>query len=140
MHDRFVLKPILASKWPLFVTASVRKTAVGKWRADHARLELNQNADQQAVRRSREPHAAQDSPRDDKRVPRKSSIRHPTIRLPFTFSGLLGLSTHIYQTVHDGALAFLVVVSSSVKSEEESQKKLENFTISATTVFTRRRS
>jgi hypothetical protein len=42
--------------------------------------------------------------------------------------------------VHDGALAFLVVVSSSVKSEEESQKKLENFTISATTVFTRRRS
>ena len=31
------------------------------------------------------------------------------------------------QTVHDGALAFLVVVSSSNKSELESQKKLEGF-------------
>jgi hypothetical protein len=36
---------------------------------------------------------------------------YPTIRLPFAFSGLIGLSTRIYQTVHDGALAFLVVVS-----------------------------
>jgi len=32
--------------------------------------------------------------------------------------------------VHDGALAFLVVVSSSNKSEEESQKKSENAKLS----------
>jgi hypothetical protein len=37
----------------------------------------------------------------------------PIIRLPFTFSALIGLSTHIYQTVHQGALAFLVVISSA---------------------------
>jgi hypothetical protein len=36
---------------------------------------------------------------------------YPAMRLPFTFLGLTGLSTRIYQTVHDGALAFLVVVS-----------------------------
>jgi hypothetical protein len=38
---------------------------------------------------------------------------YPTIRLPFAFSRLIGLSTRIYQTIHDGALAFLVVVSPS---------------------------
>jgi hypothetical protein len=41
---------------------------------------------------------------------------YPTIRVPFAFSSLIGLSTRIYQTVHDGALAFLVVVSSTSKS------------------------
>jgi len=51
---------------------------------------------------------------------------YPTIRLPYTFSKLVGLSTRIYQTVHDGALAFLVVLSSSHKREEESPKKSEN--------------
>jgi hypothetical protein len=42
----------------------------------------------------------------------KKGYAYPTIRLPFAFSRLIGLSTRIYQTVHDGALAFLVVVSS----------------------------
>jgi len=41
----------------------------------------------------------------------KAAYRYPTIRLPYTLSKLAGLPTHIYQTVHDGALAFLVVVS-----------------------------
>jgi hypothetical protein len=61
----------------------------------------------------------------------KSGYRYPTIRLPHTFSTLAGLPTRIYQTVHDGALAFLVVISSSNKNEEESQKKSENFATSS---------
>jgi hypothetical protein len=49
----------------------------------------------------------------------KAGYDYPTIRLPFTFSGLIGRSTRIFQTVYGGALAFLVVVSpeSSPKSE-----------------------
>ncbi|MGA7076418.1 MAG: hypothetical protein WBZ42_07730 [Halobacteriota archaeon] len=43
----------------------------------------------------------------------KAGYDYPTIRLPFAFSGLIGLSTRIYQTLHEGALAFLVVVSSA---------------------------
>lgn len=44
----------------------------------------------------------------------KAGYDYPTIRLPHSFSNLAGLSTRIYQTtVHDGALAFLVVVSQS---------------------------
>jgi hypothetical protein len=43
--------------------------------------------------------------------PRKADCTYPTIRLPFTFSGLIGLSMRIYQTVRDGVLAFLAVVS-----------------------------
>ncbi|MFZ1021347.1 MAG: hypothetical protein WCE82_10880 [Halobacteriota archaeon] len=42
----------------------------------------------------------------------KAGYDYPTIRLPFTFSGLIGLPTCIYQSVHEGALAFLVVISS----------------------------
>src|SRR5665647_2491386 len=60
----------------------------------------------------------------------KADYDYPTIRLPHTLSTLAGLPTHIYQTVHQGALAFLVVVSSSNKSEEESPKKSENPAIS----------
>jgi len=40
------------------------------------------------------------------------------IRLPFTFSKLAGLPTKIYQTVHEGALAFLVVISPTAKASE----------------------
>jgi len=40
----------------------------------------------------------------------KAGYNYPTIRLPFSFSRLIGLPTSIYQTVHDGALAFLVVL------------------------------
>ena len=60
----------------------------------------------------------------------KSGYDYPSIRLPHTLTRLAGISTRIYQTVHDGALAFLVVVSSFSKSEEESPKKSENLTIS----------
>jgi hypothetical protein len=61
----------------------------------------------------------------------KSGYDYPSIRLPFAFSKLAGLQTCIYQTVHEGALAFLVVVSSSNKSEEESEKKSETFATSS---------
>jgi hypothetical protein len=45
----------------------------------------------------------------------KTDYVYPTIRLPHTFSTLAGLQTRIYQTVHDGALAFLVFVSPGCK-------------------------
>jgi len=41
----------------------------------------------------------------------KEGYDYPTIRLPHTFSKIAGLPTRIYQTVHNGALAFLVVLS-----------------------------
>ncbi|MGA3198162.1 MAG: hypothetical protein ABSD89_02020 [Halobacteriota archaeon] len=44
---------------------------------------------------------------------------YPTIRLPFAFSRLIGLSTRIYQTIHD-ALAFLVVVASQSSPNKSS--------------------
>jgi|SRR5665647_169722 hypothetical protein len=49
----------------------------------------------------------------------KAGYDYPTIRLPFTFSGLIGRSTRIFQTVYDGALAFLVVVSSESSPKSE---------------------
>jgi len=54
----------------------------------------------------------------------KEGYDYPTIRLPHTFSTLAGLSTSIYQTVHDGALAFLVVglLLTKVKKAQENQK------------------
>jgi len=41
----------------------------------------------------------------------KAAYRYPTIRCPTRSSKLAGLPTRIYQTVHDGRFAFLVVVS-----------------------------
>jgi hypothetical protein len=41
----------------------------------------------------------------------KAGYNYPTIRLPHIFSKLAALPMRIYQTVHEGALAFLVVVS-----------------------------
>jgi hypothetical protein len=41
----------------------------------------------------------------------KSGYDYPSIRLPHTLIKLAGLSTKIYQTMHKGAFAFLVVVS-----------------------------
>jgi len=41
----------------------------------------------------------------------KAGYSYPTIRLPYAFSKLAGLPTRIYQTVHEGSLAFLVVIS-----------------------------
>jgi len=48
----------------------------------------------------------------------KPGYDYPTIQLPFSFLGLIGLSTRIYQTVYNGALAFLVVISQSEKASE----------------------
>jgi hypothetical protein len=62
----------------------------------------------------------------------KADYDYPTIHLPHSFSKLTGLPTRIYQTVHDGALAFLVVVSS--KPTENASKTPK------ASVFTRRRS
>jgi len=42
----------------------------------------------------------------------KCGYDYPSIRLPHTFNKLAGLSTKIYQTIYEGALAFLVVISS----------------------------
>jgi hypothetical protein len=61
----------------------------------------------------------------------KADYSYPAIRLPYRFSKLAGLSASIYQTVHKGALAFLVVVSSSNKGEEKTLKKSENFATSS---------
>jgi hypothetical protein len=59
----------------------------------------------------------------------KTGYNYPTIRLPHTFSRLAGLPTRIYQTVHKGALAFLVVISPNEKAIEfmVSSKVTENF-------------
>jgi len=58
----------------------------------------------------------------------KAGYSYPTIRLPHYLSSLAGLPTCIYQTVHDGALAFLVVVSSTRSTTKKSAKTLENAT------------
>jgi hypothetical protein len=60
----------------------------------------------------------------------KAGYSYPTIRLPYAFSKLAGLSTRIYQTVHEGALAFLVVISPAENASETPKSS----------VFTRRRS
>lgn len=61
----------------------------------------------------------------------KAGYDYPTIRLPFTFSGLIGMSTRIYQTVHEGALAFLVVVSSACTPSRSRPADRENAIVSA---------
>jgi len=60
----------------------------------------------------------------------KSGYSYPTIRLPRKLSALTGLQTKIYQTIQEGALAFLVVISSKTKASENPKSS----------VFTRRRS
>ena len=51
----------------------------------------------------------------------KSGYNYPTIRLPHALSKLAGLSTRIYQTVHEGAIAFLVAISPNEKTAENSE-------------------
>ena len=58
----------------------------------------------------------------------KAGYNYPTIRLPHYLSSLAGLPTRIYQTVHEGALAFLVVVSSTRKATKKCAKISENAT------------
>jgi len=71
----------------------------------------------------------------------KAGYDYPTIHLPVAFSGLIGLRTRIYQTVHDGALAFLVVVSSACTPSPSKPANHKNAIVSAVPLaFTRRRS
>jgi hypothetical protein len=56
----------------------------------------------------------------------KTNYNYPMIRLPYHLSPLAGMSARIYQTVHEGALAFLVVVSSTRKATKKSAKIQEN--------------
>jgi hypothetical protein len=60
----------------------------------------------------------------------KAGYDYPSIRLPHTFSQLAGLSTRIYQTIYNGSLAFLTVISPTEDASETPK----------TSVFTRRRS
>jgi hypothetical protein len=48
----------------------------------------------------------------------KSGYDYPSICLPHTFNKLAGLSTKIYQTIYEGALAFLVIVSPKENSSK----------------------
>jgi hypothetical protein len=60
----------------------------------------------------------------------KAKYSYPTVRLPHMFSVLAGLPTKIYQTVHEGAFALLVVVSPTDKAANSTKSS----------VFPRRRS
>jgi hypothetical protein len=60
----------------------------------------------------------------------KAGYSYPTIRLPHTLSGLSGLSTRIYQTIYNGSLAFLTVISPSENAAKAPK----------TSAFTQRRS
>ena len=51
----------------------------------------------------------------------KEGYDYPTIRLPHTLSKLAGLPTSVYQTVHDGALTFLVVIAPGEKAVNSSE-------------------
>jgi len=55
----------------------------------------------------------------------KEGYDYPIVRLPHTFSKLAGLPTKIYQTIHEGALAFLVVISPSNSVSENSAESPE---------------
>jgi len=60
----------------------------------------------------------------------KVGYYYPTIRLLHTFSQLAGLSTRIYQTIYDGSLAFLTVISPTENASKTPKSS----------VFIRRRS
>jgi len=64
----------------------------------------------------------------------KKGFDYPTIHLPPAFSLLIGLSTRIYETVYNGALAFLVVVSPDAAKRNKASESPD------TVAFTRRRS
>ena len=69
----------------------------------------------------------------------KADYSYPTLRLPHIFAKLAGLQTRIYQTVHAGALAFLVVLSSTSISLESRSANCDNATLRAkSAAFTRR--
>ncbi|MGB9407718.1 MAG: hypothetical protein WCA89_09280, partial [Terracidiphilus sp.] len=51
----------------------------------------------------------------------KADYNYPAIRLPYKFSMLAGLPTRIFQMMHGGALAFLVVISPNETTSESSE-------------------
>ncbi len=68
----------------------------------------------------------------------KEGYNYPTIRLPHTLSKLAGLPTRIYQIIHEGALAFLVVVGSTNAALQNGTEGPENTTGDANiSAFTR---
>ena len=70
----------------------------------------------------------------------KAGYNYPMIRLPHTFSKLAGLRTRIYQTVHYGALAFLVVVSPTGIPRNASQQSKNDGPCAESPVLTWQRS
>jgi hypothetical protein len=56
----------------------------------------------------------------------KEGYDDPTIHLPHTLSKLAGLPTRIYKTLHDGALAFLVVIELSNSASENAAESAES--------------
>jgi hypothetical protein len=56
----------------------------------------------------------------------KAGYDYPIVACARTFSALSGLLPKIYQTLYEGALAFLVVVSSKVSASKRSFAKSEN--------------
>jgi len=71
----------------------------------------------------------------------KADYSYPTVKLPYAFAKLAGLPTRVYQTVHDGALAFLVVASPFGSTIEKRARKSENASKDCkSSAFTRRRS
>ena len=51
----------------------------------------------------------------------KKGYDYPTVRLPHQFSILAGLPIHIFQTVHKGVLAFLVVIAQTGTSDNAAE-------------------
>jgi len=70
----------------------------------------------------------------------KTGYQYPTVRLPYQFSALAGLPTRIYQTIHKGTLAFLVVIAPTDASDDSGRACKNDSAISKTSAFTRRRS
>ena len=56
----------------------------------------------------------------------KTDYSYPTIRLPHTFSALAGCRPASIRPVHDGALAFLVVVAPSNLASENALESLKS--------------
>jgi hypothetical protein len=52
----------------------------------------------------------------------KVGYDYPAIRPPFTFSGLIGLPTRIYQTVHNGGLPSLLLFLPLTKRRRKANK------------------
>jgi hypothetical protein len=56
----------------------------------------------------------------------KKGCDYPSVRLPHTFSNLIGLSTRIYEAPCKGSLAFIVVVSPPKDDLQRCGLKIEN--------------